>query len=196
MLSRTQTCHQSLPPQACSLKQQIKKGCKGDEHGGGSSSSYRSHGDSPHCTRTKQSTHCRAPSHLNQLDHRPTTPRVSNYLCSFSQLEPRRVSPQTAPKPNCQLTKCSQGHSSACTQGRVTNTVKKPLLQNSTAFKPSSSSQCNTEQRKRGMHLENTTGQHQSRPRAPRTASLSRTYPSLGHNLHNYFQLLHFSVFN
>lgn len=33
MLSRTQTCHQSLPPQACSLKQQIKKGCKGDEHG-------------------------------------------------------------------------------------------------------------------------------------------------------------------
>lgn len=98
-----------------------------EEHGGGSSSSYRSHGDSPHCTWTKQSTHCRAPSHLNQLDHRPTTPRVSNYLCSFSQLEPRWVSPQTAPKPNCQLTKCSRGHSSACTQGRVTQTQSRSL---------------------------------------------------------------------
>lgn len=38
----------------------------------------------------EQPTHCSALSHLNQLDHKSTIPRVTNHLCSFSQLEPGR----------------------------------------------------------------------------------------------------------
>lgn len=194
VLSRAQTYHQSLPPWACNQKQQVKLR-PGKEMGMEEKEAAPTGPTGTALTVPEQPTHHSALSHLNQLDHKSMIPRVSNYLCSFSQLEAGITS--DTPKPNCQMTNNKM-------QSRALK-----HLQNTTAFKLSWS-QCSTEQHKTEMHLENATGQHPAGPEShscpvPRTASLSRMNPgstakgrgfSPGHSLHNYFQLLHFSAFN